>query len=403
MGPASPSLLQQALVRALARASHVGTGISPQRPLAAARAAAPTKIGNTGRRHAAIAAADPSGSSAHNQKPTPGHGVSEPTNGSGGPEADGPILADFLAMGAARPFVPPEPAPLDVGCVASAGAAETAASAKGASAPDGSARIEGLARNEVLQAVDAVRERRLIEASLQPPEAISQVLSETPSREPLRGTATTRAPGGLPRFFAEGYAGYIRSSADAERGGRFGTEKSAEQSSAQAARARRGTGSLRAIRLRVLPEHRAQLQKMLCKAVLFNFLQEQREVWRLPAGERPLLLTEARRVRAHLERGEPVRLVKYLAETEHHIVSGENRQSRVPGSPVWRGVKPLDPQEEFLLRDERRKLVEQWDLSRRDLREDTLVRVFLDGRLSWPRVRDLLSQAPPVAKRTARP
>lgn len=399
MGPASPGLLQQALVRALARASYAGTGLSPHRPLAAARAAAPTKAGATGRYHAAAAAADPSGSGTHNQKATHGHGVSEPADGSGGPGADGPILADFLAMGADRPSVPPELAPV--------GAAETAASAKGAEASAGSARIEGLARNEgddeVLHAADAVRERRLIEASLQPPEAISQVLSETPSREPLRGAAPTRAPGGLPRFFAEGYAGYIRSSAGAEGGGRFGTEMSAEQRSAQGARARRGAGSLRAIRLRVLPEHRAELQKMLCKAVLFNFLQEQREVWRLPASERPLLLPEARRVREHLERGEPVRLVKYLAETEHHIVSGENRQSRVPGSPVWRGVKPLDPEQEFQLRAERRKLVEQWDLSRRDLREDALVRVFLDGRLSWPRVRDLLSQAPPVEKRTARP
>jgi len=43
---------------------------------------------------------------------------------------------------------------------------------------------------------------------------------------------------------------------------------------------------------------------------------------------------------------------------------------------------------------ERRKLARGWDVARRELRAESIISLFLEGQLSWSRVRTLLQEAP---------
>lgn len=242
---------------------------------------------------------------------------------------------------------------------------------------------------------EAVQERRLVEAALRPREALDKAFPETPERMPVPHEPARTL---VPPLFAMGYAGYLGSARGAEpRLGSGGAgadgQPSGEQAAArdmepeQAAARDMEAASLRSARLRVLPSHRHNLSKVLCRAVLFHFLQDRRQALGLGSGEPPLWLWEARRAQEHSSAGDVGLLVKYLAETELHIEEGPERRARLPGSaPPWQVAARL--------RAERRRLVPGWGMATRDLPEDAVFRVFLDGRLSWPRVRALLLKRP---------
>lgn len=298
-------------------------------------------------------------------------------------ELGGPILADFLAMGGGRVSAPP-PA-----------AASSPAPSRRENPPD-----QGVGEAKPVEV--AVRERRLIVAALQQREALVQDQRETSPRPAVRGMQL-RAPGRVPQLFKESYSNFEQSqqavresvegdartppAQEAAEPQLAGAREELRLSGASAARPRRP-------RLRVLPWHREALLQMLCRAVLFHFLQDRRSSLGLRVGEQPLWFWEARRAQEHTAAGQVAVLVKYLAETELHIAQGPERRECPPGSmPLSRASQRL--------RAERRQLVQQWEaagqrISSRDFHEDAFMRVFLDGHLSWPKVRHMVGLENPV-------
>lgn len=300
----------------------------------------------------------------------------EGDSGSIGLDGARPILADYLAMGAGRTAVPG---------VTSAAAAVSERRPK---AHDTAGPSRRTARQPE---AGAIRERRLVAAALQRTEALSRPTSQTPSRVPL-GEVAHRSPERMPLLFAESYVGHVekeRRDGDSGLAVRDGTQSLGVEPRP------RENPALRSLRLQVLPWHRRALRAMLCRALLFHFLQDCREVLGLRTNEPPLFLWEARRAQEHSTAGDVVPLVKYLAETELHIRFGPARSTSTPSVLTSELVAQR-------LRAERRQPAKRWGLQPRDLHEDTVLRIFLDGRLSWPRVRDLLGEAPRlVADRTA--
>jgi hypothetical protein len=286
----------------------------------------------------------------------------------------GPILADFLAMGAGRSVGPPPLAPAPRPLVTRP-------------AP----RLHNAFQSPSQKASEApVRERRLIVAALRQGEALSQDTRDSPPRAAVQGLPL-RAQGRVPQLFEEGFCQFMES--------RLAKEATQAAQAAQAAEELEqnqeggvSASAPRKERLRVMPWHREALQKMLCRALVFQFLQDMREKLSLQTGQPPLWFWEARRAQEYSVLGEVTWLVKFLAETELHIVRGKVRSSHFPGS------MPKDKAQNTM-REERRQLVQELEeagqrLSSRSFEEDAFLRIFLDGRLSWPRVRDHIGLSP---------
>lgn len=292
----------------------------------------------------------------------------EREGGSGSVGLDGarPILADYLAMGAGRAAVP--------------GATSSAAVSVAQRRPKAHDTAGGQRRPE---AASAVRERRLVAAALQRREALSQPTSQTPSRVPVGHAVAHRSPDRMPLLFAESYVGHMERKRR-EGGSGLAIGDSGAQSLGVEQQSRENL--LKSLRIQVLPWHRRALRVMLCRALLFHFFQDCRAVLGLRTSEPPLFLWEARRAQEHSTAGDVVPLVKYLAETELHIKFGPARSTSTP-SVVTSEVAQR-------LRAERRQPAKRWGLQPRDLHEDAVMRIFLDGCLSWPRVRDLHGDAP---------
>merc|ERR1740129_778935 len=247
-------------------------------------------------------------------------------------------------------------------------------------------------------AADAVvRERRLVEAALLPREALGQALSETPPRAPL--PAPRRSPENVPELFVEGYADYVREERRqglSDRAGDGTAEPAASSSSSSAPPLGAAATTPKAPRLRVFPWHRGALHKMLCRAVLVHFMQALRTELGIGVMDPPLFNWEAKRAQEHTAAGEVSALVKYLVETELHIRHGAERSGLAPRAA-------LTAFQAQAVTEERRALARRWRVGWRVLKEDAMVRDFLDGRLtSWPSVRGLLNAAPPQVSSPSR-
>jgi len=282
-----------------------------------------------------------------------------------------PILADFLAMGAGRAAVPGVASPATSAVVEKQLATHHAAA-------------KSIRKTTHLQpdASSIVRERRLVAAALQRTEALAQPTSETPSRAAV-GEVAHRSVERVPLLFAQSYVGYVdKERREADTGVATGDDGAQTPGVAQKPRA-----SLANMRLQVLPWHRRALRVTLCRALVYHFLHHCRDFLGLSSNQPPLFLWEARRAQDHSTAGDVVPLVKYLAETELHIKFGPERSTSSPSDAMSESVAQR-------LRAERRQPAKQWGLQSRDLHEDAIMRTFLDGVLSWPRVRDLLDEAP---------
>ena len=110
-----------------------------------------------------------------------------------GESSEGPILADFLAMGAGR--VLPQGTPLvQVPRPAAAAVVRPAVSRHTAQEKD-------------LQE-PAVRERRLVAAALQPADVLATVPSSSPPRGPVSPAALREPKSRVPPLFSQGYVAY---------------------------------------------------------------------------------------------------------------------------------------------------------------------------------------------------
>lgn len=242
-----------------------------------------------------------------------------------------------------------------------------------------------------------LRERRLVVAALRPGEALGQVQLETPPRAAIANVPRARCA--VPELFAESYASFAgrqtRGSlpdVDAHDREAPATPEDADGSSAGSSPSGAASSSsppppLRR-RLRVSAWHRSELQKLLCQDVLRQFLVDRRQTLGMQSGQPVLWFWEVRRAQEYTGDGQVVLLIKYLAETELHMALGPARRES------WPGKMPADSVA-MQLQAERRWLVNHWKargerLKASGIEEDAFVRAFLDGRLSWPRARELI-------------
>lgn len=297
-------------------------------------------------------------------------------------DSTGPILADYLTVGWAvssssastvRPFeAKKKPLP-------SPGRPSLPLGRKPISFPIGGKPSQA-------QQDAPVQERFLFAKALEPSKALELMPQKNPPRVPKGFNREKRE---APRLFEEGYAGFARSIAaenakDVQSSGVDGNVPSASGSAKKPQWA-----YTRARRLRVETKHRKQLNKILCNAVLRNFLQEHRHGFKLNPGQPPLWFWEARRAQDLSRHGRVSSLVAYLVETEVHMKCGPERKNHFP--------KPGGNanQVEIRLTRERKSLEEFWNsngtrLDRLRFEDDVFMRLFLDGLLSWQRTRDMV-------------
>mmetsp|Transcript_50627 Transcript_50627/g.134835 ORF Transcript_50627/g.134835 Transcript_50627/m.134835 type:complete len:380 (-) Transcript_50627:147-1286(-) len=288
---------------------------------------------------------------------------------------DGPILADFLAMGAGRMSVVPR-------------------ENEGSTDHIRRSVVSGpaISRERSTVAVDAHRERRLVMAALHPSKALAQ------------GQVRTPAPAALPespRSFvkqapslAAAYKRYLETSrkdpVDETMSGSVTespTERWIDETMSGSAEERpvgrqynlhnyRPRASVRGLHGRFPdPRDRQILKLMLCKQIFFDFLQHMRVEQKMHVDERPLHSWELAGASVFKNDGDVLGLVKYLLGTELHMKEGPQRSQRANKRRL-----PLEA--------ERQRLSAKWNLAP-CLQEDALIRVFLDGLLSWPMVREV--------------
>lgn len=311
------------------------------------------------------------------------------------PALDGPILADFLAMGAGGGTVPAE---LAVGAQTSVPEGhECQTIATMSRTNDLRVPVSATSNENEYDGPIIVRERRLVGAALQRREALEPAVSEKLPRTPL-SRLPLRTLEQVPPLFTKGYQEYLdackkdASSSSASRPGTLSsTVKESRHTNAIGDAAVHNGSSLRKMRIKVLYWHRSELQKKICKNIFFNFLQDCRMIYNMQPNKPPLWFWEKNRAEEHSLAGQIILLVQYLAETELHMKLGPERRSCVPGS-----MQPA--QAVKVLQAERRRLAPEWNVKAHTIEEDELIRVFLDGCLTWPRVRsffgDLLMIGP---------
>lgn len=339
---------------------------------------------------------------------------------------DEPILADFLAMGAAAAHAPRSAAPAE----AQQGATEVRLPVETgqahAPALDDGVPAKLQANTDEVPSVQLGRERRLIAAALRPALALPQAPSaEKPSWRPIDAGGLRREPRSLPRVFEQiatvptaapehetelkaelhteprgsqdSRADAARHSADRE----FETQGAWPGGTAASYKARplaRGDGaperqavasapatnsSLRAMRASVrVPRF---LRQKLCRSLFASFSQVQAgDSGAAPASVQVLTPWETEHALRHCSKGAVMALVRHLAETELHIRNGAMRKGL---------ARPADGHSERL-QIERRELTRGWWTSvAHGLAEDVLISMFLDRRLSWSRVRPLLADS----------
>eukprot|EP00929_Paragymnodinium_shiwhaense_P008212 TRINITY_DN112155_c0_g1_i1.p1 TRINITY_DN112155_c0_g1~~TRINITY_DN112155_c0_g1_i1.p1 ORF type:complete len:503 (-),score=95.03 TRINITY_DN112155_c0_g1_i1:16-1524(-) len=301
--------------------------------------------------------------------------------------SEGPILADYLAMGAGRKSSSSSPSSSSSSpareevrdqAVQSTGDWPPSAERAARAAPVSSSayRINGH--------VD-VRERRLIEAALLKSEALAQEPSAPPEFSPYTD-APLQSRRTIPALFAESYAGHTKALDSQPADARPQPRRTISEQAAAVPSA----GSVP--RLRMQDWHRSELRQMVCKALVSKFSKE--------AARQNMALwwfeLEDPRTEELVREGKVAALVRHLAEVELHAERGSRRNSRMVKdlvSPEWwvRNVK-----------EERRILSSRWKLWLRKLHEDAIFRLYLDGSLSWPRVRCLLGPPPPPSSRQER-
>mmetsp|Transcript_40136 Transcript_40136/g.66298 ORF Transcript_40136/g.66298 Transcript_40136/m.66298 type:complete len:397 (+) Transcript_40136:133-1323(+) len=319
---------------------------------------------------------------------------------------DEPILADFLAMGAAAERMPGDAAPADelhgaVEAQTSSGAASTKLQ------PDSSHVV----------AAQPSRERRLVGAALRPAVALPKAPSaEKPSWRPIDAGDLRWAPRSLPGLFERSSASTeqadaeerLNASADISAAGLSQTRSAMPQASTSDAEqpmepapgreyvaeqrplgfAAAANTNLRAMRASARVPR--SLRQKLCKFLFGSFSQAKAaEAGDASMWAQVLTPWETEQALRHCGKGAVMALVRHLAETELHMEKGVQRQSL---------SRPQDGDPE-LLQSERRELTRGWWASHaQGLAEDALIALFLDRRLSWSRVRALLvySEKPPM-------
>eukprot|EP00931_Biecheleriopsis_adriatica_P086517 TRINITY_DN61178_c0_g1_i1.p1 TRINITY_DN61178_c0_g1~~TRINITY_DN61178_c0_g1_i1.p1 ORF type:complete len:379 (+),score=66.56 TRINITY_DN61178_c0_g1_i1:2-1138(+) len=296
---------------------------------------------------------------------------------------EGPLLADFLAMGAGSTVATSSKGnPLSSATQSSLTESQDAGSA-------GRTTREDANRLDIEERLTPVREKPVVVAALRRGEALTPALAEAELRTPVASERVlSHAKQEIPVLFSRASEEYLRS--NSQSGAAVREKAEAAQDSHDATSEHPVTSQLRP-----QPWHRRELQKMLCKAILFHFLQYLRKTLSLRDGQTPLWSWEVRRAQEHAAAGQTILLVRYLTKTELHIEHGAVRREYMPGSVAATALSPSEISEGLLT--ERRQLSRTRRFSSaidRALSEDALIRELLDGSLSWEQVRKMLQIAP---------
>lgn len=287
---------------------------------------------------------------------------------------DGPILADFLAMGAGRLSVVPRE------------------NNEGSTDHIRRGVVSGPAVSRVRSTVgvDGHRERRLVVAALRPSKALAQVQVKTP--EPAALPESPRRFVKQVPSLANAYNRYLEtrqedpidetvSGSVTESPTERGIEETMPGSTEERPVGRQY--NLQNYRPRARdrrrpfpnPRDRQILKEILCKQIFYDFLRHLRVELKIHVDEPPLTKWELTCAQDLKNDGDVLGLVKYLLGTELHIKEGPLRSQRVN-------------QRRLPVEAERQRLSAKWNLAP-CLQEDALLRVFLDGRLSWPMVKEV--------------
>lgn len=311
---------------------------------------------------------------------------------------DEPILADFLAMGAAAERTPGDVAPAED----LHGTVEAQTSSRAVPT-----KLQALSRFDV--ATQSRRERRLVGAALRPAVALPKAPSaEKPSWRPIDTGNLRLEPRSLPTLFERSSASTEKAhpedtcdaSADHAAASFSQTQSPTPQSTTSTSDAERepahwqrymaeerplgfaaaANTNLRAMRASARVPR--SLRQKLCKFLFASFSQAKAaEAGDVSMWAQVLTPWETEQALRHCGKGAVMALVRHLAETELHMEKGAQRQSL---------SRPQDGDPE-LLQSERRELTRGWWVSHaQGLAEDAIIALFLDRRLSWSRVRALL-------------
>ncbi|CAE7558104.1 SHOC2 [Symbiodinium natans] len=146
------------------------------------------------------------------------------------------------------------------------------------------------------------------------------------------------------------------------------------------------------VRLRVQPWHRHELCKMVCRHIRFSCVQELRSLQRQKSHQLPMWEFERQRVESYVASARIVSLVDYLARLHFQIQRGQQRQKYIPGVELDISISRL---KEITL-EERRSMSAAFQAEMgRKVSENTFVRHFLDGDMSWATVCKLLQRRKP--------
>jgi len=232
------------------------------------------------------------------------------------------------------------------------------------------------------------RERRLVAAALGPTLALHQSPSDAkPVRPAVDAAAARRAPLLPPLFLQE--------VVEPKQKEPFGHPLAAAHGKAVLPTQPVTLGSEKL----GLKMHQAQqtvshpVRRRVCHKILDDFVQVHLEIVFSKFGARitaARLLVKWEWQKAHelCKEGELIGLVQHLYETELQMEHGETRKRVLEASVERRPLHGINPLYE------RRKLARGWDVARRELRAESIISLFLEGQLSWSRVRTLLQEAP---------
>mmetsp|Transcript_66022 Transcript_66022/g.123120 ORF Transcript_66022/g.123120 Transcript_66022/m.123120 type:complete len:422 (-) Transcript_66022:30-1295(-) len=307
------------------------------------------------------------------------------SDASGAPISEGgPILADYLALGAGRVYAPPT--------------AERSARVPQTTQQSG---MLDTPREESSETTPAAFKRRLQLAAHRRGEALSVEHTKAPKHVPV--PPVRAQPQAAPEFYHEA-ADRVRH----ERS-RSPTDSAVQARAQSSHEEERHTGLeedepidnqtdpqsqeevMPQLQLRVRRGHRHVLLKLVCKKIVWEFLQHHRRIRQVDGNpairDKPILLFwEHTAVMERSEAGEVVKLVRYLLVTDEHIRTGQRRKqaeelAAVPSSMEWH------------IRHERKDALESSGITRRHLSAEMFLRLFLDGQLSWQHVREEVSAA----------
>jgi len=326
------------------------------------------------------------------------HGSSGPTHGSGAAgavgaaagvggsrrtvPADKPILADYLVVGEGR-HRPREPPAEDGAATAATEFTGAAHRRLGTRIPPGSGAADG-----GTDVSGEPRERRLVAAALRPREALQQVPAvEQQVRSRLDAGGLRQRPQRLPPLFAAGKASPVARGLPKEqeatwRAGSSGNALGSGIAPKAPVRARSSNAG-------ALPK---SLRQTICRAIFADFSREVDLAHGAgrggPAGAGVLTRWEREvAMRLCAEAGIPS-LVRHLALAELQLERGLKRQSLARARAVAAAVGPSPSFEVGELRAERQHLLQEWRYAREAAKgEQAVVRLYLDGQLSWSRIR----------------